>query len=493
MHQNLPDSAIIIGAGIGGLSMGILLAGLGVEVTVLEKNSCPGGLVRSYRRQGIACEVGVHYLGSLDNGQVLKKFFDYLGVTEDVKVSRMGENGIIDRYLFSSPHSPLPSFNLPSGLDHLEENLCRSFPDDVSTVTRVMADIRQATRQLHELDLLYGIDNDFSLLDQSEPMGKILDSLGCSPGLRSVLAIAASWIGVPLDDCPAYYHNMALGSYVSSSYRLQGNGADLADVFARRLQDLGGRILLSQEVADVLVETRTVTGIQLKSGETLAATLVIGAVHPQVMLAMLPEGSVKPSYQKRISGLVNTHGIFSVHAAVDSTKHPEIPYNIFKIDTDQAGNMQDLRYYQIRQSADPTKNVFSLLTSGRDKLWIPWANTITGKRGSAYRRAKKELAEDLLEEAEELFGQLHGLQLLDAYTPLTIRDWVNSPGGSAYGVQRSSSQILGTALLNRTAVKGLYLAGQNVMAPGIIGTILGSFSTLKLILGTEDFKQQIVL
>jgi len=99
----------------------------------------------------------------------------------------------------------------------------------------------------------------------------------------------------------------------------------------------------------------------------------------------------------------------------------------------------------------------------------------------------------LIQEAEKQFGSFKNLQILDACTPLTIRDWVNSPGGSAYGVLRSSSQILGTALLNRTAVKGLWLCGQNVMAPGIIGTIMGSFSTVKQILGTDDFNKLIQL
>ena len=53
---------LIIGSGIGGLSTAIILAKLGFEVTVLEKNPQPGGLMRSYPRNGIECEVGVHYL-----------------------------------------------------------------------------------------------------------------------------------------------------------------------------------------------------------------------------------------------------------------------------------------------------------------------------------------------------------------------------------------------------------------------------------------------
>jgi len=83
--------------------------------------------------------------------------------------------------------------------------------------------------------------------------------------------------------------------------------------------------------------------------------------------------------------------------------------------------------------------------------------------------------------------------VIDTYTPLTIRDWVNSPRGSAYGVMRSDRQMLSAALLNRTAVKGLYLAGQSIMAPGILGTILGSLVTAKFIVGPERFGKEVQL
>ncbi|MBU4237562.1 MAG: NAD(P)/FAD-dependent oxidoreductase, partial [Proteobacteria bacterium] len=79
-HSSFPRDVLIIGSGVGGLSTAIILAKLGFEVTVLEKNGQAGGVMRSYTRDGIECPVGVHYLGSLDQGQILRKFFDYLGV-----------------------------------------------------------------------------------------------------------------------------------------------------------------------------------------------------------------------------------------------------------------------------------------------------------------------------------------------------------------------------------------------------------------------------
>nr|MBF0221440.1 NAD(P)/FAD-dependent oxidoreductase [Desulfobulbaceae bacterium] len=492
-QSSFPEKVLIIGSGIGGLSAAIILAKLGAEVTVLEKNQKPGGLMRSYRRDGLDCEVGVHYLGSLAPGQILRKFFDYLGVTDLIPVTRMGQEGIIDRYIFNSSGQNPTLFDLPEGMDAFEDNLKQSFPAEANKISRIVEPIRQAARQLHALDLLYATQSDFSLLDQAQPLGEILDDLQCSPGLRTVLAVPSCWIGVPLQDCPAYYHNMALASYISSSWRLNGSGADMADVLARRLQELGGKIITGAEIDKIHVASRVVSGLQLKSGEVLTAATVIGALHPKIVLNMLPEGAVKPSYRQRISNLIDTHGIFSVHVRLDADAHPEIPYNIFKLDTDQYGNVPDLRYYQIRKSARAGVNLLSILTSGKDELWAPWQNTKSGQRGSGYLAAKDGLARQLIYEAEELFGPLPGNKILDTYTPLTMRDWVNSPGGSAYGVQRSASQMLATALLNRTSVQGLYLVGQNVMAPGIIGTIMGSFSTVKLIIGATEFKKAIQL
>ncbi len=491
MHPQ--QKALIIGAGIGGLSMAIILARLGFEVTVLDKNQRPGGLMRSYTRDGLECEVGIHYLGSLDKGQILRKFFDYLGITNAIPVTRMGQEGVIDRYLFDAADAWPRSFDLPPGLDAYEENLHQAFPAAGGAIRQLLGGLRKAAEQLHGLDLLYAREHDPSLLEQFQPLGELLDKLQCPPGLRSILAIPASWIGVPLHDCPAFYHNMALASYVSSSWRLDCSGADMAEAVADRLRELGGTIITGAEVSNIEVSSRIVTGLRLRSGEVLPAGMVIGAVHPKTVLNMLPAGAVKPSYRQRISGLRDTHGVFSVHARINGHNHPELPWNLFKVATDPAGNVPDLKYYQIRKTRKKDISLLSILTSGKNELWQPWEATTTGQRGQAYRDAKEHHAQKLIREAETILGNFADLKILDTYTPLSLRDWVGSPGGSAYGVERSSSQMLAASLLNRTAVQGLFLTGQNVMAPGIIGAITGSFTTAKLILGADEFRRRVQL
>jgi all-trans-retinol 13,14-reductase len=478
-NRSAPQPALIIGSGVGGLSAAIILAQLGFETTVIEKNLLPGGLMRGYTREGHDCAVGVHYLGALADGQILHRLFDFLGVAAQIPVERMGADGTIDRYIFEDF-----TFDLPAGFDAYEQNLRNTFPGEHSQISAIMNIIRAHGKKIHRLDFLFSEQNDGAILESIQPLGDILTKLHCSPGLRAVLSIPCYWIGVPLNACPVFYHNMALATYLFSSWRLKCTSAQMADVFVERLKFLGGKTVCGDGVKKILVNQRIVQGVQLKSGSILKSPLVIGAVHPKVVVHMLPDGALKPSYRRLVSKMADTDGMFCAQATVDASQHTAIPYNIFKIKTLNTGYRVDLKYYQLRKST-PQKNLLTILTAGRFQRWQKWAHTKTGRRGKDYVREKETRAWSLIREAEDVFGPLPSAKLVDAYTPLTTRDWVNSPKGSAYGVLRSSGQLLEASLLNRTSVRGLFLAGQSVMAPGILGTILGSLATIKLIVGPE--------
>ena len=477
-------NALVIGSGVGGLSTAIIMAQLGFQTTVIEKNPLPGGLMRGYIRHGLDCAVGVHYLGSLDAGQVLRRLFDLLGVSEGIPVERMGADGIIDRYIFDDF-----TFDLPEGLGAYEENLRSTFPDEHWQISTIMEIIRRNSEKMHALDFLFSRQTDVAMLEDMKPFGEILTELKCSPGLRAVLGIPCCWIGVPLDCCPVFYHNMVLATYLFSSWRLKCSSARMAKAFTDRLKSLGGNIIAGDGVEKILVNQRVVAGVQLASGSVLKSPLVIGSVHPKVVLNMLPDGAAKPSYRRLVSKLVDTDGMFCAHVSVAASQHAAMPHNIFKIHTKTNGDILDLKYYQLRESERAGKNLLTILTSGDYERWRKWEHTKTGQRGEDYVREKKNRAWRLIQEAEEMFGPLQDAKLVDAYTPLTTRDWVNSPEGSAYGVLRSSNQLLEASILNRTSVKGLFLSGQSVMAPGVIGTILGSLRTVKLIIGPERYEK----
>src|ERR1035438_5011094 len=114
---------IIIGSGLSGLLCGFILSKEGKNVCILEKNHHTGGLLRSFQRHGVEFDTGVHYIGALDEGQVLNRYFRYFAFNEQVNFQKLDENGF-DVIGFDDAEYPLAM-----GFDNFKERLLISFPD----------------------------------------------------------------------------------------------------------------------------------------------------------------------------------------------------------------------------------------------------------------------------------------------------------------------------------------------------------------------------
>ena len=482
----IPGDVLIIGSGVGGLTAGIILSKLHHPVTVVEKNSLPGGLMRSYVRSGIDCPVGVHYMGSLDRGQPLRRLWDYLGVTPMIPIERMGAEGVIDHYVFDEF-----SFDLPEGIDAYEDNLRRSFPMDQQQIKAIIGDLRQMSRTLMSLDMLLSPEMALFPAESFESMGEYLQPKGCSTRLLSVLSVPSTLIGVPLRDCPFFYYYMTLASYLLSSWRLTCSGSRMADAFVTKLKSLGGNIVTGDGVQRILVESGRVKGVVLLSGLVLKADTIIAAVHPKTVVAMMPPDALRPAFAERVTQLEDTKGLFAVNLSVDADSQKALPYNIYQLHTGEDGSLSHGIFHQLRNSANSEKNILSMITTSDIEEWRKWEGTTSNRRGREYNEIKEEKARFFIDDASKIFGHLKGMKILDIYTPLTIRDRVNSPGGSAYGILRSAGQLMKTATLKRTSIHGLFLAGQSSLAPGIMGTMLGSFQAVRNIIGHEKFGREV--
>ncbi len=484
-HPIEGKNIVVIGAGVGGLSAGILLSLLDYRVTIVEKNREPGGLVRSYARRGIDCPVGVHYVGGLDAAEPLGKMFDVLGIDVADLFYRMGDDGVIDRYIFDDF-----VFDLPVGLDAYEKNLRQACPNDSAQLDAIMKNLRQIAGQMKEASFFFKQGDPFQNMDHFRPMGELLNDLAVSPRLRAILAVPCQLIGVELADCPVIFHHMVVAGYLFSSWRLKDSGARMADVFASRFAQLGGRLMVNQSVQKINLENGNVASISLNTGEDLPADAVVAAIHPKTVLGLLPEGALRASLRERILSLQETEGVMGVQASINAAAHAVIPHNIYRLHCNEGGFIEDGIFYQIRRGSDHQSNLLSIITRSLYRDWRRWENTLTGKRGPAYQEQKLMIAHSLLRKAEDLFGPLKNLQILDVFTPLTLRDWVNCPEGSCYGVLRSAGQLLKIASLNNLPIGGLCLAGQNAMAPGVLGSILGSFNAARQLIGHGRFVRE---
>ena len=69
---------IIIGSGLGGLICGAILSMEGKKVCILEQGKVFGGSLQSFYRKGIPIDTGIHYIGSMREGQIMNQYFKYL-------------------------------------------------------------------------------------------------------------------------------------------------------------------------------------------------------------------------------------------------------------------------------------------------------------------------------------------------------------------------------------------------------------------------------
>ena len=118
---------VIIGSGLGGLSSGLILSRNGYDVTILEQGAQIGGCLQCFRRQGVKFETGMHFIGSADEGQVLNRLLRYLGVLDDIRLSRLDTNG------YNVVSLDGQQFRFANGREAFIETLAKDFPQKPSS------------------------------------------------------------------------------------------------------------------------------------------------------------------------------------------------------------------------------------------------------------------------------------------------------------------------------------------------------------------------
>ena len=116
------DNISIIGAGLGGLTAGALLAKDGYKVTVLEQHNIVGGCATTFKRKGgFTCEVGLHEMDGLYTDESKNKIFTKLGVYENVEFVKPDE--------FFRVKTDYIDFSMPDNIKDAEAKLIENYPD----------------------------------------------------------------------------------------------------------------------------------------------------------------------------------------------------------------------------------------------------------------------------------------------------------------------------------------------------------------------------
>jgi all-trans-retinol 13,14-reductase len=479
---------IIIGSGLGGLTCGYLLAKKGFRVSVVEKNQQAGGCLQTFERQGIRYETGMHYIGSMNEGEVLHRLFDYLDLLPDVTLSQL------DPMAYDTISIGDRSFALANGSERFVEELARHFPSERENLHRYTAEMRSVV----ETSPLYAEHYTESYLTHPavrRSASGFIESITSNRLLQCVLAGNNPLYAGVKDRTSLYIHSLVNDFYNRSAYRIVGGSDCLAQSLVRSIRSMGGSVELGLPVVRINCRDTQAVSVSLATGEERAADYFISDIHPMRIIELLPSSLVRKAYRERIAGLSNTSGNFSVYIEFKPDTIPYLNTNLYHYSSEAdiwhernckaTDAFQSFLYMHLCPSPESRyARAAIVMTAMPYEAVEAWSGTRVGRRGEDYEAFKRQKAEELLTLLEQRMpGTRAGITRYYTSSPLTYRDYTGTEKGSAYGILHDCTDPLQTLIPVHTKVSNLFQTGQNVYYHGILGVIATSIITAGELLG----------
>lgn len=486
---------VIIGSGLGGLVSGYILSKEGLKVCVLEQHRKAGGNLQTFSRDGCIFDTGMHYLGSLDEGQYLHKYFKYLELTQKLQLKKLDNEGF-DTITFDGDDT---EYQMDQGYGNFLNKLGRYFPEEKKGLEQYADTIRSVVSNFP----LYNISEaDSYLLDPgmlSKCATALIRNTTSNEKLRNILAGAYSLYAGHAETTPLYIHACMRDSLINSSWRPIDGSQQIADHLVSGIQKYGGEVHTSYKVNQINIDNDSAKSVTLVKGDKFYAKHIISNAHPATTLKMIEEGKIRKIYRKRIMSLENTYGVFALYLVLKKDSFPYLNKNYFHYHKDGILNPADTEWpdnYYFYTPASSKSDTFAesviVLADMKFEEVSMWQGTRINQRGTEYKEFKHRKAELLLDALEKRMpGVRQKIEKYYTSTPLSFMDFTGTHEGSAYGVRKDCNDPLRSIILPRTKVNNLYFTGQNTNLHGVLGVTASAVITCSEILGLKYLTQKI--
>lgn len=484
---------IVVGSGASGLTMALLLAMNGNSVLLLEKSPFIGGSLARFTRRGIPFDTGFHFTGGLQQGGILTDILSFLGIRnaiEPIFLTRPSEN----MFVFES-HGK--TFEHPNGITAIKKKFSGYFPGETTAIDRYFQKVQSVCDRTPSLNIRENLIAPPNLEEDYISLDAVLKDLTSNPLLRGLLSGYAMCYGVRPDEISFANHcRMVLNFYESIAFVKNGG-----DAFVRAFQD-------KLETLDVEIRTGThITALAdirehragrfvLNTGEEVAADACVFTIHPKEILKLLPEKHFSRAFAGRVSAFESSAGFFALFATIRPgccDPHPDAAIVSLFPDAD-VNNLMDPSYpgtpalvviKSPDRADDGSGQGICILEPAFAGQVSAWQDSRRGARPEGYLAYKQARTEAV---KAHLFGAFpayrESLDIIDAGSMLTFRDYLNSPDGSAYGVKQKLQQF---NLVGKLPLHNLFAAGQSAVLPGVIGAMMSSLIVGRAVVGKEQY------
>lgn len=484
--------AVVIGAGLGGLTTAALLAAKGVDTTLLEKNAKPGGKMQEYQWNGYRFDTGPSLLTM---PFLLEKVFsrcgeslqDYLSFSELEPVCRyFYDDGVV--------------FNNYSDRKKSMEEIKAFAPEDVAaydTFLNRAEKLYNRTSGAFLFNPLYSLRdftslNFFNLLriDAFSTVSSRVDRSFRSEYLRKFFKRFTTYNGSSPFLAPATLNVIPHVELNQGGYYVEGGLYKVASSLEQLAVKKGVQIEYNSRVKSIQTEGKKVTGVMLENGKMVSCDLLISnSDASDTLLSLLPEQSVSPKLIEKQKKTEPSCSGFVMLLCSDR-KWPQLAHHNIFFSPDYKREFQQIFEEKVMPD-QPT--IYIANTShtnpehappGSSNLFV-LINAPYLDSNQNWDTIKQYYSSSVIRQLEKrgLKGLSDSIERLEIITPLDFLSRYHSNRGSIYGTSSNSRSAAFVRPRNKVrSLKNLYLVGGSTHPGGGIPLVIQSaFNALSLI------------
>jgi len=466
--------AVVIGAGLGGLSGATMLAKNGLRVLLLERHNVPGGYATSFVRGRYEFEVALHELSNIGPRDLrggLYRYLEYLGVAAKVDF-------VIAPHLYRSIFPGL-DVTLPVGREAFEAKLCEVFPHESMGIHRFLDRVFGMGRDFARIVKERGVGNRMSMPFRFPDFfrylpttwGQVLNRDVKDPMARAVLSQYWGYVGLPPSQISFLFLAMTLAGYVRRGPAFPvGRSQALSNAFMNTFEELGGEVRMNCGVRGILAENGRVCGVITDEEEEIRADWILSNADPVTTCRdLIGSDKIPPRFFTKLQSSEVAPSTVNVYMGVDRspeelgfTEHEVFINTDHDLDRHYEGtkNLEAPEvivvtcYNVVYPDISPKGTCIVVLTAL--KYGEPWYGIPPGQ----YVETKNRIADAMITMAEKVFpGLRECTEAVEVSTPLTNMRYAGAMGGSIYGFNQPPRDNMVWRMGHRGPLEGLYFVG----------------------------------
>jgi len=481
--MSCPD-IIVIGSGIGGLSCAALLSRYGLDVTVCESHSIPGGAAHSFTRNGYTFDSGPSLYSGLSyspSPNPLRQVLDAIG--EELPCLTYDTWGCC---------LPEGDFDTSVGASQFAEVLAQLRGNQAvaewRSLQQVMQPLGQAAIAIPPAAVRWDLgvaltvgrfapsmwQHGLNAMKLTGPFSQIMDDVVFDPFLRNWLNLLCFLLsGLPANGTSAAEMAFMFADWykpgVVLDYPVGGSGV-LVEALIRGLKKHGGQLRLNAHIEQVLVENNRAVGVRLRGGEEIRARQgVVSNASVWDTLKLIPEDTVPREFRQSRQATPTCESFMHLHLGIDAQGLPSdlACHHIVVNDWDKGVSApQNVVLISIPSILDPSlappgKHVIHVYTPGNEPYEL-WQGL--DRRSEDYIQQKQVRSQVMWQALERIIPDVRSrCDLTLVGTPLTHERFLRRYRGS-YGpaIPAGVGFFPGVG----TPLPGLYCCGDSTF-PGI--------------------------